>query len=378
MSTECEQNRTQGTLRFCAVWLAAVAGVAASKGAEPSERVLDAAIRVVAAPEVDEPARLPAVGDSASPSRPRAVAGVVGTTVAGRIVTLSGDGSEGSPTHDRWVQVDGPPVGLRDATRSNARFEAPAAGGTPVFALSVANASGVDVAIVRVPIEGRAAGGEAEGERGGVVGRQVTLEAKRLSDRRAVRWLQVAGPKVRLKVADGARLAFIPEHIGNYRFAAIAVSGDTVSEPEFHNVEVSESAGGATKAPAPSSLSLEDEARARLRGLNATPEASARLADALEAVAVKADVYESYAVLFEELSRRLDDVVPGEPTARAEWLGRLFDPLTVRLIEEMRGAGIELRTPEGRASTLSPAQRTRIGESFHRIARGFRAAGETR
>jgi hypothetical protein len=86
------------------------------------------------------------------------------------------------------------------------------------------------------------------------------------------------------------------------------------------------------------------------------------------------DLYENYADTFAEMSRRLEPILPEEPSRRNRWIRRLFEPLTARLIEVMRSEGLDLRLPEGQSAPLSASQRASLADQFRLVAEGLRSA----
>jgi hypothetical protein len=90
------------------------------------------------------------------------------------------------------------------------------------------------------------------------------------------------------------------------------------------------------------------------------------------------DLYQSYNDAYSEMSRRLDELLPAEPTHRNVWIERLFNPLTVQIVEVMRSEGIDLRTVESRTSPLTISQKAAFAEQFRLIAEGFRSSNRPR
>ena len=118
--------------------------------------------------------------------------------------------------------------------------------------------------------------------------------------------------------------------------------------------------------------SVAEFARSALASIPDSGRAAQALSSAFDTVAERVDLYRSYDDLFSELSRRLDAILPEGPAGRALWGERLFQPLTLRLIEELRPEGLDLRLPEGRSAGLNQTQRARFAELFHAMAEGFR------
>jgi hypothetical protein len=212
----------------------------------------------------------------------------------------------------------------------------------------------------------------------GLVGRRVTLpgRASTPAGRIGFRWIQVAGPPIRMPVQEGALLSFLPEVPGVYRFALVVAEGGVISEPDFTTVLVVAEVPQTGPAPGAASppLTAQEAARTALASLPDGPGAAKALAEAFEEIAGRIDLYGTYADILQGTSSRLQPVLPTDPTRRAAWNERLFLPLTRRLIDDMLPAGLDLSRPEGQAVPLSAAQRTRLAEQFRALARGFRSA----
>jgi hypothetical protein len=97
------------------------------------------------------------------------------------------------------------------------------------------------------------------------------------------------------------------------------------------------------------------------------------VADVMEAIAHRATLYESFAMLQSELARRLDIVIPSEPSIRVAWAEGVFSPLTTYTASELLAAGLDVRQAQGLNQPLSRGQQEKIREHFERLARVFRA-----
>jgi hypothetical protein len=268
--------------------------------------------------------------------------------------------------------------------------------GALAFALVAANAQGTDVASVEVrtaagsprpDTEVRTAAGsprpdtpavkaDAGDDQVGIVGRQITLNGSRSEPRGQVahRWLQVAGPKVRLELAEGYIYSFVPQAPGIYEFALVVARGSEISVPDRVTVSVGNPASPYGIEPTPEAPeALHDVARAALGAVPGGLEVGPSMAECFDAVADRMDLYHSYGEAFSELSRRLEPLLPPDAVRRSVWNERLFGPLTARLIEGLRAEGLDLRNPEAQTAALTSAQRARAAELFRSMARGFRA-----
>lgn len=312
----------------------------------------------------------------------RAVARERGGAVPGARLTLSSRGSEGTNLRVRWVQVEGPPATPDDPTGPETELTVPEGPGVLGFLLIVSNEAGSDTDRLSIPIESRAPSAsatlraDAGADQFGQAGGQVTLNGIASAPRAGIgyRWIQVGGPPVRMQMSDRYIHTFVPPCPGTYRYALVVAQGGQISEPDFVTVSVGAPAVSA-RAGTPSALPPEpvsEFARASLATLREPDETAGALASTFEAIAARVDLYTSYDDLYSELSRRLEAILPEDPARRAMWGDRLFQPLTVRLIEEMRTVDLDLRLPEGRAAGLSQAQRAHFAELFRAMAEGFR------
>ncbi len=346
--------------------------------------------------DVAEPA--PARVNDASPTlMPSAVARYEGTGATGLTVTLVGNESTGSDLHYRWEQTEGPPVKLDEPTGPMAQFTVPEGSGRLGFLLIVGNGAGVDSATVQIPILGRAAASaaglqaDAGDDQIGIVGRQVTLNGVRSEPRGTIgyRWIQTGGPDVRLKIEDGYIYTFVPHEPGLYRFVLVVASGGAISEPDTVDVWVQATppnppaAAAPASAPAmataavptqPPSVPLDLFVRASLLSIPGAAASAEDLGIIFETIALRMELYGSYAEVFQEMSRRLEGVVPGDPAQRKIWVDHLFTPLTRRLIEAMIAEGLDLRLPAAQNAPMSGPQKVRMAELFQEMARGFQAA----
>ncbi len=316
---------------------------------------------------------------------PRAVARLVGTAAPGLRVTLDGSASAGQPLWYRWVQVQGPATPLSADDQPVVTLAVPGNANSLAYLLLVGNSAGADVSRLTVPVEfkGRSTvSGEVRADAGddqiGQVGRQVTLNGLRSvpKNRLGYRWIQMAGPKVALKLEDGHVFTFVPQADGLYQFALVVASGTEISEPDFVSVAVGVQLPPSTKEPARASTNLKDLAREALLGIEGGPSAAAELAEAFDGVAGKMDLYGSYAELMVELTRRLEEIVPADAGRRAVWLQRLFAPLTTPIVNQMRSEGIDLTRADGQASDMTRPQRKVLAQQFRVVADGFRSVAD--
>jgi hypothetical protein len=211
----------------------------------------------------------------------------------------------------------------------------------------------------------------------GEVGRPVILNGNVASGGLAgFRWVQVAGPPVRLRLDDGQRLIFLPEHEGLYRFALIVARHSRVSEPDdvaIHVQRSTEAASSRTGQVEPFSTGpLDLQVRNALLVLPDGPKVAPTLAAAFAQAADRIDLYASYDEIFSELSRRIGPALPADPTRQGDWNAHLFQPLSARLVAGLREVDLDLAAPEGRHEPLNQAQRDRLASLFHAFAAGAR------
>ncbi|MFO0911169.1 MAG: hypothetical protein U0794_22995 [Isosphaeraceae bacterium] len=338
-------------------------------------------------------ARTPGV--ASEPAGPRAVARAEGTAAPGLQVVLHGEESKGVDLRFRWVQTRGPAVLMDQPSSPVARFTVPAGVGPLGFLLVVNGPNGSDTTELNVPIEGlprapenTAIHADAGDDQLGLVGRQVTLNGVRSEPRGKIgyRWVQTGGPIVRFKLEDGYVFSFVPTVPGIYRFALVVALGSEISPPDEVTVTVGSGARSAAPAgpaatasvPAEGPVPTQEVARAGLAAIRGGVDSAESLARIFEDAADRMDLYHSYADAYAEMSRRLDDVIPSESTKRGIWLDRLFNPLTARTLEVMRGEGVDLRLPEGQAAMLSAPQKAALAEQFRLMAEGFRSVSRPR
>ena len=320
---------------------------------------------------------------------PKAQAGYLGQASPGVRIILISDGSRGENLRFRWVQTQGPPVALETPDRPTTGLIVPQGASSLGFTLVAAGSSAVETATLLIPVAEIAMPpvatstllADAGDDQLAVVGRRVNLSGA-LSEPRGqlgYRWVQVGGPKVRLFSETEAIYSFVPHLPGVYRFVLVVASGRTISEPG--EVSVSVATPSALPAESPAKVEVEEmpeTARRLLASVPGSGDLSATLSEVFDAVADRMDLYHSAAEMFQEMSRRLDAVVPSEPGARVVWAERMFTPLTSRLVSTFLAEGLDLRKPESQALELTLSQRARMAECFREAAEGFRSLKASR
>jgi hypothetical protein len=225
----------------------------------------------------------------------------------------------------------------------------------------------------------------------GLVGHRVTLNSSRSrpGDGKNSRWLQVSGPVVGAPQQQGPFFSFVPKSPGLYKFLLMVVGEGELSEPDEVTVLVGSPPGASgltmpaasafqTPPPPAPQLTPEEILTAALPRLSSGSKVASDVADVLDAIAHRARLYESFAMLQSELSRRLDVVLPAEPSNRNAWAEGVFTPLATYTTGQLLAAGLDVRQAQGVTQPLTDSQKAKVRDHFERLARAFRAALATR
>ncbi|MDB5352173.1 MAG: hypothetical protein JWN86_3420 [Planctomycetota bacterium] len=206
----------------------------------------------------------------------------------------------------------------------------------------------------------------AGGDRTGVVGRRLNLDGGRSlpEGRVGYRWLQISGPTPSENVSEGSSLSFVPTTSGTYRFALLVGLESRVSEPDFVTVEVSNDPKIPPAGPTPLAQWFSGAVSPIPRGA----ETAGQVADVFEAIAQRVPLYTSYSQLQTELTRRLDVVVPSDPTIRNAWAQRVFLPLSQVTAAELLATGIDTRVPSPAERSLDETQKARLQTVYRGLA----------
>jgi hypothetical protein len=323
--------------------------------------------------------------------------------VAGAKLVL--DAGRGAPegTRFRWVQVEGPSVDFGDPSRATIEIIIPSGAEKLAFMVVATSAEVVRVIRVNVPLQGDPSrtswgttpSGKVKADAGddqiGLIGHRVTLNGSKSKpgEGKNARWLQVGGPAVLSAQQQGLFFSFVPTSPALYEFLLMVASDGELSEPDEVSVlvgsppgtagAVAQPAPGLIAAPAPPSPpSPEQLLSEALPKLSAGTRLAADVADAMEAISWRANLYESFAALQSELARRLDVLIPTEPSQREAWAVGVFGPLTASTTSQLLAVGVDVRQPQGLTHPLTPAQKAKVRDHFERLARAFRAAATTR
>ncbi len=306
-------------------------------------------------------------------------------------------------TRFRWVQIDGPPVAIKDPSNPSIQITIPAGAEKLAFLLVASSSEGVRVVRAVVPLPGEAvrnswgttSSGKVKADAGddqvGLIGHRVTLNGSRSrpGDGKSARWLQVAGPSIVSPQSQGLFFSFIPASPGLYRFLLIIAGEGELSEPDEVSVLIGSPPATAGVIPQPTPVPVQPTApptvpkpeqvlAAALSQLPNGTRVASDVADVMEAIAERATLYECFAVLQDELRRRLDVVIPAEPAQRALWTNGVFTPLTTYTTGCFLAVGLDLRQPQGLLQALTPAQKEQMRDHFLSLARSFRAVTASR
>jgi hypothetical protein len=404
--------------------LAALALASAGAAAEADDGAVD---RPLPVPAVTRPAdggggapnaREPSAPGAPGTNGPRIeVASATVTTEApatpGATVTLSLNFDPARWSRFHWTQVEGAPVKIDNPSTPSIRVVIPPGDRPLEFVCVATNTDVIRVVRVLLPIQdgttppaaaqGTGAAGPAAPPRGsgklkadagddqaGLVGHRVTLNGSKstASDEKGVRWVQLSGPVIVAPERQGRYFSFIPSAPGVYRFALLVAAGGEISEPDEVSVLVGLPPGApatsaspfnpmATQPGAPPwAVSPDQILASTLPRLPGSTRVAGEVADVLESISERTNLYSSFGVLQSELSRRLDLVIPGDPAQRTSWIQDVFLPLTGVTANELLPTGIDIRVPQGVQQVLTPAQQGQIREHLQRLARAFRAAAD--
>jgi hypothetical protein len=302
------------------------------------------------------------------------------TPAPGAHVVVKVDGTEASGTTCLWKQVEGPPVVIHDPSAASLQLTIPEEAQSLGFVLTLKNDAGERAVRINIPVrrEVEKAGLRADpGEdQVGLVGKRVTLNGTQSEPRGRVgyRWVQLGGPKVTQSVQDRGYYSFVPTAAGVYRFGLIVAAESQMSE----TTEVAVAVGVLPAAgPEPNQASAATPAVtldrvARSAQTTLDREVLSRVAEALEAIADRTPLYSTFADLSNEMTRRLDAIVPAERAMRQMWSQTLFVPLSQLLISDLWSVGIDLRLPYAPGQALTRAQKDQLERSFRAYALALR------
>jgi hypothetical protein len=318
-----------------------------------------------------------ATGAIPSPNMMQASIKVEGTPSPGLQITLDGSGSIGGRVWYRWLQTQGPTVEIQGSSRATARFTVPVDATSLGFVLVIGNASGVDAKAVTVEIDDPESLGfkaDAGDDQAARVGRRVVLNGIRSEPKRKLRyrWVQAGGPKAILKAGEGPTASFVPSVPGTYQFALIVATPDgELSDPSLVTVTVGANPKVSADAPP---MAIDELARVSLASIDGGSLYAEDLSRTFDTIADGIDTFKSFNETINDMTRRLDAIVPRDKDRRAVWIDQLFSPLMAKLVVGMKPAGIDLTQPGAQTKPLSKSQKIRLAEQFRYIAAGLRAS----
>ncbi|WZO96242.1 hypothetical protein EP7_003231 [Isosphaeraceae bacterium EP7] len=283
-------------------------------------------------------------------TRPKAVARFDGRPLPGYEITLVGDDSLGNELNHLWVQIQGPKVVVDRPQSGRTRVSLPQADARLEFLLVVGNAQGLDTAPLSISVSSPQDPAKSV---------ELDLKADAGDD-----LAELAGEPI-------TPIASLSAFVGKVTDRGIPTAGPGIGDGRDESA--------AKKVPAANALQPEEATEAIARGVLSTmdggPASAEGLAAAFDGIAGRMDLYRTYADAYQEISRRIEAAVPADPALRAAWGQRVFAPLTVRLVDRLRTAGVDLTRVEGQSAPLSDAQKEQLAEQFRAMAEGFRAAG---
>ena len=315
---------------------------------------------------------------------PKAIVRSIGTAAPGLKVRLDGSSSSGGQVWYRWVQASGPKVSILGADQPMAQFIVPIEATELGFVLVVGNAAGIDARPLTVAVESAEFEAEplplkadAGSDLVATSGQKVVLDGARSEPRGQIkfRWVQTSGPKTVDLTSYGTTCSFVPDQTGVYQFALLVVGvNDLVSEADSVSVQVKyakpRSSEPATERPP---LALDELARTALASIPGGPGYAADISRSFDGVADRIDSYKTFLEVATELTRRLDEIIPRDPSRRSLWVNRFLKPWNSRLVEISRENGLDLEQAGGQSKPLTKAQRARLAEQFRVTAAGLRA-----
>ncbi len=344
----------------------------------------------------------PIASAQTSPASPEAASvKVEGAATPGSRIRLQVDDAHRAGRHFLWFQTGGPPVELSNRTEPELRVTVPPGAEELHFLVVVGDDRGLREANVAIPVAsspsdtlepppGPEPGGpqaDAGDDQVGLVGRRITLNGCGSTPAGALnyRWIQVEGPSVESTIEDGKFFSFIPKSAGRYRFALLVATAGQISSPDDVRVDVGLPPTGTSAALLPASAgtlppvdAIDTLLNATFAGLADAPSMAGPLAETFQATAARLDLYRTPEELFGELTRRLDSVMPRDPTSRARWNATFFEPLTRLMLSRLLALGLDLRTPQAYATPLTELQKQELRGQFQALAAKLESARQTR
>jgi hypothetical protein len=318
-----------------------------------------------------------------------------GVIVPGARVEIGPDEPVPAGTSFRWTQVEGPTVAIDNPSAAKIHFNAPAGAKKLAFLMSVKSSRGERSTRVMVPISEPKSATPAPGvarnlagslpvadggdDQVGQVGRRITLNGTRSRPvgRVGYRWLQLSGPTASEVTEDGGSYSFVPAMPGSYRFALVVAHESRASVPDVVAVVVGQPARPIPTASAPRPAASESSKlwQAVASAIAAIPggaDTADKIADVFESVADRTPLFKTYGELQSEMTRRLDVVIPNEPSLRAAWSSQVLVPLSQITSAELLAIGIDSRLSPEAYRPLETSQKERVQAIFKGLAVAFR------
>jgi len=319
-----------------------------------------------------------------------------GVAIPGARITIDPEASTDPDAVYQWTQTEGPSVDLGAASGPKLQFTVPDDARKLGFSLTIRDNLGSRRAAVTIPIRTSGASpsspspsstgprADAGDDQIGLVGRKITLNGGGSTPvgRVAYRWLVLGGSKVEGLKQDGGYLTFTPDQPGIYRFGLIVASVES-GQPRMSDVdEVTVTVGeypwatvAGVGSPVPTAAIDQ-----MLQGPGGPSgrETLEQAATIFEAIASRAALYKNFGELSSELMRRLDGIIPNDPSWRQFWSQAVFAPLSQHLAVELLASGIDLRSPQGQQQALTANHQERLQKIFTLYAREFRARAQKR
>lgn len=323
-----------------------------------------------------------------------------GTPRPGSRVVIGPDGPFAPGTSFAWEQVEGPPVAVDDPAAAKIAFVVPQNAPRLAFLLTMRDPEGerksrvvIPIAAAVTPATDAAAAAEPGASRAddlelsaadlpapgpqadagddqiGLVDRRITLNGgrSRPEGQLGYRWIKLAGPAIEDPRQEGSYYSFVPTAPGLYKFALVVGHQSQVSQPDEVTVEVGQRPTAETSSPVGRWIGL------LLPSIPQGYETAGRVAEIFEAIGQRAPLYSSYSELQSELNRRLQEVIPQDPTLHGVWANQVFGPLSQLTGTEMLAVGVDLRSPAALVAPLDVAQKQRIQTYYQGLAGAFRS-----
>jgi hypothetical protein len=241
------------------------------------------------------------------------------------------------------------------------------------------------------------------------VGKTATLNGGKSqpSGKIGVRWIQISGPQVKEAFIQGPNLVIVPPEQGQYEFLLVVASESQISEPDHvlltavnipkefqagqterveisNQPEISNLSAGPDNSSSATGYESKDKPEKLMENLafHATHSISdhsaitEELARLFTDIAMKMDLYASYAEVNEEMARRISIILDKSHADFQLWNLRVFIPLTSALNLWLRPSGFDLSNSAQWQNQFTHDQRNRFAKGFLAIASGFQSSSQ--